>query len=116
MNQKIQICQFKGRLCREPELKMTSSGKKVLNFVLAYNTPQKTDAEGSHSNFIQVEAWEKTAEIFAPLLIKGIEVLVNGNIVQNRWKNKEGQNRSYYKLCADTILITDLKFKSQLAS
>ncbi len=112
MNQNTQICQVKGRLCKDPEYKLTPSGKKVLTFNLAYNTAQKTDDAGSHTNFIQVEAWERLAEIFSPLLVKGIEVLVNGSIIQNRWKNEEGKGKAYHKISADAIYITDLKFKT----
>ena len=109
--QKIQFSQLKGRVCKDPDLRMTTTGKQVLTFTLAYNTLQKTDNEGSHSNFILVEVWDKTAEIFHPLLVKGLEILVHGNIVQNRWKDDNGKVRSNYKFCADTILITDFKLR-----
>ena len=112
-NQKIQFSQLKGRVCRETNLRLTSTGKQVLSFTFAYNTLQKTDNDGSHSNFITVEVWGKTAEIFHPLLVKGLEILIHGNFIQNRWKDAEGKTRSSYKFSADTILITDFKAKER---
>ena len=109
-----QIHQIRGRVCNEPQLKTTTTGKKLLTFTLAYQTSQTTDQEGSHSNFIQVDAWEKTATIFHPLLHKGLQIIVNGSLLQNRWKDKDDNFRSNFKLVADTLLITDLKFKGSI--
>lgn len=106
----MNINQLKGRVVGDPILKETATGKKVLTFNFMYFTRQTTDAEGSHSNFIQVEAWQKTAELCAPLLTKGLEILVNGTIVQKRWQDDQGNNRSNYVFNADAINITDLKF------
>ena len=112
-NNGMNICQIKGRLTRDPELAETKTGKKILSLSLAYNSLQSTDTDGSNANFIKVEAWEKIAEIFAPLLKKGVEILVNGNIVQNRWKDSEGNLKSYHKISANSISITDLNFRPQ---
>ncbi len=106
----MNINQLKGRIVGEPALKETATGKKLLTFNFMYFTRQTTDAEGSHSNFIQVEAWQKTAEICAPLLAKGLEIVINGSIVQKRWQDENGKNRSNYIFSADAINITDLKF------
>ena len=111
MKNGMNICQIKGRLVKDPELTETKTGKKLLNFSLAYNSWQTTDSDGSNANFIRVEAWEKIAEIFAPLLKKGVEILVNGAIVQNRWKDPDGNSKSYHKISAGSISITDLNFK-----
>ena len=112
-NNEMHICQIKGRLTKDPDLTETKTGKKLLSLSLAYNSLQRTDPDGSNTNFIRVEVWEKVAEIFAPLLKKGVEVLVNGNIVQNRWKDSEGNLKSYHKISAGSISITDLNFRPQ---
>lgn len=106
----ININQLKGRIVGQPSLKEVSGNKKVLVFTLMYFTRQTTDAEGSHSNFIQVEAWQKVAEVSAPLMVKGLEVLINGSIIQKRWNDNDGKMRSQFIFTADTITITDLKF------
>ena len=77
----MNINQLKGRVVTEPDFKETKNGKSLLVFNLMYFTRQTTDSEGSHANFIQVEAWQKVADIIAPLLSKGLEILVNGTII-----------------------------------
>ena len=106
----MHICQIKGRLAKDPELKETKTGKKVLSFTLAYHSFQGEGAENENVHFIGVDAWEKLAEIFSPLLRKGVETLVSGKIIQNRWKNAQGLTRSYHKVSADSISITDINF------
>jgi single-strand DNA-binding protein len=108
-NHKMNIQQFVGRLVKDPVLKTTVNGKLVMNFTLAYNTPQKTDDSGSTSNFLDVEAWEKLADFHAPRLRKGMEIVVLGSVTQRRWKDSEGKTRSNFKLVARAITVSDLK-------
>jgi len=110
----MNINQLKGRIVGDPELKETKNGKKLLVFNLMYFTHQTTDSEGSHTNFIAVEAWQKVAEVCGPLLSKGLEVLVNGAIVQKRWHDDQGNLRSQFIFNADAINITDLKFSADV--
>lgn len=107
----MNIVQLRGRLVRDPEIKDTQTGKKLMQFTLAYDTRSAVDTEGSHSNFIRVIAWEKTAELFFPLLKKGMEVLINGELLHKRWKNAEGENRDNFEISAKVITISDLKFQ-----
>ncbi|MES0491768.1 MAG: single-stranded DNA-binding protein [Leptospirales bacterium] len=110
----MNINQLKGRVVGDPDYKETKSGKKLLTFNFMYFTRQTTDAEGSHTNFIQVEAWQKLADIFAPLLTKGLEIIVNGVVVQKRWTDENGKARNQYVFSADVINITDLKFSADV--
>ena len=110
MRTSLNINQLQGRLVADPEYKELKNDKKLLTFRFAYDTVQTTDPEGSHSNFISVEAWDKIAEIFSPLLCKGLEVLVSGSLVHQRWKDKEGSPQSRYKFVAQSLNITDMKF------
>jgi single-stranded DNA-binding protein len=102
--------QIKGKIIGEPELKETKNGKKLLTFNFMYFTRQSTDPEGSHTNFIHVECWQKVAELCAPLVSKGQEVIVNGIYVQKRWTDENGNLRSNFIFNADAINITTEKF------
>ena len=110
----MNINQLKGRVVTEPDFKETKNGKSLLVFNLMYFTRQTTDSEGSHANFIQVEAWQKVADIMAPLLSKGLEILVNGTIIQKRWTDENGKSRNQFVFSADAINITDLKFSADV--
>ncbi|MCB1146758.1 MAG: single-stranded DNA-binding protein [Leptospiraceae bacterium] len=104
----LNIQQFTGRLVRDPEIKQTQTGKMILSFSLAYATRHSSDREGSFTSYINVEAWEKLANHFATRLEKGMQILVKGSLVQNRWVS-DGQKKSVFKLVAQAISITDLK-------
>ena len=112
---KLQIMQVCGRLTKDPELKETPSGKMVMEFTLAYNTYSTTDQSGSHTNFITVEAWEKLAEKYILLIKKGMQIIVKGELVQNRWTNKEGKQLSKMKIVSENIEINDLKRRPELS-
>ena len=106
------FCQFKGKLASDPTVKTVGEdNKKVMSFNLMYGSRQTTDKEGSHANFIQVEAWGKVVDIFEPILFKGMEIMVYGQLLQNRWRDKEDKPQSVHRLSARTISITDLKFR-----
>lgn len=109
----LNIHQISGSLVADPECKTVKDGKKVLNIRLVYFTPQSTDSEGSHANFLDAEAWGKTAEIFEPLLRKGMKVLASGELVQKRFTDKNGAKRERFVLSINTLTITDLKFQPQ---
>jgi len=108
-NNKMNIQQFVGRLVKDPQLKTTSNGKLLMVFPFAYNTANKTDANGSTANYLDVEAWEKLADFHAPRLKKGMEIIILGNLVQRRWKDAEQKTRSTFKLVARAISVSDLK-------
>lgn len=61
---------FIGRVCREPELRHLSSGKMVANFAIAVSRGK----EGV--DFINLAAWEKTADICTRFLKKGSMIYV----------------------------------------
>ena len=105
----MSIHQFTGRLTKEPEFKQTGGGKPLLTFSIAYNTKRVTDSEGSHTSFVDVEIWEKSAVEMSSLLCKGMQVTINGEMVQKRWKSAKGESRSKMSLVANEILICDLK-------
>lgn len=105
----FQILQIQGRLVFDPELKTTPSGKAVAQFVLAYNGRHKTDAQGSYTSFLQVEAWEKQAEFVAKNLRKGMQVMVRGDLVQKRWQDKNGKKKSELRLISRGVVLTGVK-------
>lgn len=78
-----------GRLTADPQMKYFESGKAIAKFSLAVNrTKEETD-------FFEMEAWEKTAEVIGQYCKKGSQVGVSGRLLQERWQDKTtGTNRS----------------------
>lgn len=75
----MNIAIIMGRLVRDPELKYTSGGKAYAKFTLA--VPRDYNKE--QVDFIDVTAWEKSAETIAEYVRKGHRLLVNGNLKTN---------------------------------
>lgn len=84
-----------GNLTRDPELKFTKSGAVVCGFSLAINDVWKDDQgeKQEYVNYIDCEAWSKTAETIGEHLKKGDPVIVSGSLRQQRWEDKETQQK-----------------------
>lgn len=102
--------QVSGRIVSDIE-KKTVKEQTVLTFNLLFETRRKTDKDGSHANFIEVELWGKMAELFYPLLSKGLEIMVTGELFQQRWVTSEGKKAQKFLIWAQALAISDQKFR-----
>lgn len=94
-----------GNLTRDPELRYTPQGSAVCEFAVAINRKWK-DKQGDVKeavDFIDVVAWNRTAEVAAEYLKKGRPVLVSGRLTQDRWEDQSGQKRSRVRVTAQVI-------------
>lgn len=81
-----------GRITRDLEVKVTGSGKHVLNFTIAIDDGTK---DNPHTTFIPLEAWEKTADIIAEHFSKGDQIIVGCRLAN---KKVEDRGETRYKL------------------
>lgn len=73
-----------GNLTKTPELRTTQSGKKVTSFSIAVN-------EGKDkTEFVNCQAWEKTAELFCQYSNKGDRISLTGRLSTSKYTDKEG--------------------------
>lgn len=94
-----------GRLTRDGELKYTNSGMAVLKFSIANNWSKKIgDSWEDQTNFFDVTFWGKRAESLSNYLKKGTQVVVKGELRQDRWE-QDGQQRSRVFINADNIQL-----------
>lgn len=87
---------LKGNLTREPELKFLQSGTAVLNCGMAINE-RYTDQQGQQQEnvtFVEIEAWQRTAEIINEYFDKGSEILIQGSLKFEQWEAEDGTNRN----------------------
>ncbi|MCO5259375.1 MAG: single-stranded DNA-binding protein [Crocinitomicaceae bacterium] len=84
-----------GRLGMQPEYVTTGNGKALARFSLAVNSSYK-DKEGNwkdETQWLNIKAWGKTAELVKNLLAKGQEIVVEGKLVNNSYESKTGEKR-----------------------
>lgn len=96
-----------GRLTKDPVLRSTSNGKKVVAFTLATNRDKET------ADFISVVAWEKTAEALNKYCNKGSKILVNGRIQTRNYDDQKGKRVYITEVVAHNIQFLDMKKDEQ---
>lgn len=106
-----------GHLTRDPELKYLPSGAPVCDFSIAVNkkwTDKKTGEKKESVSFVGVVAFGKTAEMCAEYLKKGVPALVEGEIKQDRWEDKDGKKRDKTKVEANRVHFLGRKSEEPL--
>lgn len=99
--------QLIGNLGKDPEIKNLESGKIVANFSMATSETYK-NAKGTKVTDTQwhnLVAWGKTAEIIDQYLHKGSEVAVEGKLVHRSYDGKDGQKRYITEIVIDQLLM-----------
>ena len=96
-----------GRITRdldEQSFAYLSTGKAKANISIAVNRSVKKGEEWiDEVSYFDVTIWGKTAENLKPYLQKGKQIAVSGYLKQDRWKDKEGNNRSKVYIVAETV-------------
>jgi single-strand DNA-binding protein len=101
----LNVVALTGNLTRDPELRQTGTGKSVVSLRVAVN------GFGDKTSFLDLTAWDKTADIAAQYLGKGSAVAVSGRLQQREYTDKEGNKRS-----AVEIVVNDLKLPAKGAT
>jgi single-strand DNA-binding protein len=96
-----------GNLGKDPELKYTNSGVAVATFSLATSDSWK-DQEGvmqERTEWHNIVAWRKLAEICGQYLKKGSQVYIEGKIQTRNYLDKEGVKKYITEIVADQLLM-----------
>ena len=95
-----------GNLTTDCKLEYGKSGTAYGGFCIAVNRSVK-DGEnwGEVASFFEVKAFGKLFESQHPYLTKGANVTIEGRLIQERWKNKEGKNQSKIVIQSDTLYL-----------
>lgn len=96
-----------GRLTRDPELRTIPSGQTVATFSVATSRQWK-DQQGqqqSVTEFHNIVAWRKLAEIVGQYLKKGKQVYIEGYLQTRSWDDQAGQKRYKTEIVADNLIM-----------
>jgi single-strand DNA-binding protein len=100
-----------GNLTRDPELRNTASGQSVASFSVATNLIW-TDQGGQQqkkTEFHNIIAWRKLAEICAKYLHKGSKVYVEGRLQTTDWTGQDGVKRYRTEIVTENMIMLDNK-------
>ena len=104
LRNKVQLI---GNLGQDPEIINLDSGKKLAKFSLATNEVYR-DAQGEKTTETQwhnVVAWGKTADIVEQYLVKGNEVAIEGKLTHRSYESKEGDKRYITEVRCNELLM-----------
>ena len=90
-----------GNLTRDPELKYLSNGTPVANFGVAHNeryTNRETNEQRETTTFVDVEVWDRQAEVISEYFQKGSRILLEGALKYDTWEEDDGTRRSRLKV------------------
>ncbi len=99
--------QLIGYLGRDPESRFTPSGKRVTHFSLGITQRWKNgDDNKEATEWVNVETWDRLAEISQEYLKKGSLVYVEGRLKTDKYDDN-GENKYFTKVVALQLQFLD---------
>ncbi len=97
-----------GNLGKDPEVKYTPSGTPVAKFTVATNESFK-DKSGQlqeRTEWHNIVAWQRLAEIVGEYLKKGSKVYIEGRLQTSSWDDREtGQKKYKTEIVANDLVL-----------
>lgn len=108
LKNKVQLI---GNLGNNPEVITLDSGKKLAKFSIATNDSY-TNAKGekiTDTQWHNIIAWNKTAEMVEKYLVKGKEIAVEGKLTSRSYDDKDGVKKYITEIVCNEILFLGSK-------
>jgi single-strand DNA-binding protein len=108
LRNKVQLI---GNLGMDPEIKSLDGGKKLAKLRIATNETYK-NAKGervTETQWHNLIAWGKTAEIVEKFLKKGTEVAIEGKLINSNYTDKEGVKKYFTEIEVSEVLMLGAK-------
>lgn len=96
-----------GNLGKDPEIRYGKDGSAIASFTIATSESWKDKTTGEkkeRTEWHNLSAFGKVAEIVGQYLKKGSTVYVEGRITTEKWQDKEGKDRYTTK-----IIVNEMK-------
>lgn len=104
LRNKVQLI---GNLGNDPEIINLDSGKKLAKMTIATNESYKNDQgeKITDTQWHNVVAWGRTAEIIEKYVSKGKEVALEGKLTHRSYEDKSGEKRYFTEVVATDLLL-----------
>ncbi|HOU72969.1 MAG TPA: single-stranded DNA-binding protein, partial [Candidatus Syntrophosphaera sp.] len=105
-----------GRITRDLELKYTPKGSPVVNFSVAMDKRFRDESDQWQSVpvYVDVVAWNQTAENICKQANKGTAVLVEGRIDTRSYTDQNNISRKVFEIIADFIQTLEWKPREEV--
>ncbi len=104
LRNKVQLI---GNLGKNPEIKTTDSGKKLVKLSVATNE-MFTNSKGEkvkETQWHNLVAWGKMADVAEKYLSKGSEIAIEGKLITKDYVDKEGNKRYSTEIQVNELLM-----------
>ncbi len=102
-----------GRLANDPEMRYTPSGMPVANFRLAVDRGRKSESGEDQTDWLNIVAFQKTAELVAQYLDKGSLVGVEGRIQSRSWEGQDGKRQYAVEIVANNVRFLESRAEAE---
>lgn len=96
-----------GNITRDPEMRYTPNGQAVCSFGVATNRRWR-DKEGNNqeqTEFHNIVAWGKVAELMSQLTHKGTKIYVEGRLQTRQWEGQDGNKRNRTEIVMEDFIV-----------
>jgi single-strand DNA-binding protein len=96
-----------GRLGKDPEMRYTPDGSAVANFSLATSEfwTDKNGTRQERTEWHNIVAWTKLADLAKRYLAKGRQVYIEGRIRTREYDDKDGNKRRITEIIANQMVL-----------
>ena len=104
LKNKVQLI---GNLGKNPEIKTIDTGKKLVKFTVATNEFY-TNSKGEkvkETQWHNIVAWGKVAEIAEKYLLKGSEIALEGKLITKDYLDKDGIKKYFTEIQVNELLM-----------
>lgn len=92
-----------GRLTKDVEKQTTQSGVSVARFSVAVDRAFKDEQGNKQTDFFNVVAWRKLADLCADYLAKGRQVAIVGQVQNRSYEDNDGNKRTVTEVIAESV-------------
>lgn len=91
-----------GRLVADPDMRVTTTNKSVVNFRIAVDRAY-SKGDNKQTDFITIVAWENTADFIYKYFHKGDMIALQGSIQTRNYEDKDGNKRTAFEVVAREV-------------
>ena len=100
--------QIIGRLGQDPDARYTPTGKQVVKFSVAISNRWKKDGDvKEYTEWVNIEAWGRLAEICNEYLRKGSLVFIEGRLKTDKYVDDTNTTRYFTKVVVQQMQMLD---------
>lgn len=96
-----------GNLTRDPEIRTTPNGQTVASFSVAtsYVWKDQSGQKQEKTEFHNIVAWSKLADIISQYVKKGTKVYVEGRLQTREWAGQDNVKRYRTEIIAENLIM-----------